>query len=304
LKVGHFKTPVFMEGGQISTRFMNFIDAPVQLSVMDLDREIGLMLHGHTDDKTIEYELGIGNGNGPNASDTGDQKDLFGRIALQPMAAGEGMLSGMRVAASVSTGTRNRGEGPVNSFTTAGGTTWLNMSTVTHSGNRMRFGAELVLLGGGPIRIQGEYTHLRLDDVRVGGNQDDLSVNSWYMDVMYMLTGEDHPVGKRVKPDSVFDPMNGGWGAWQVGMRMERVDVEHGFARRNLGAGNAGRQNTDDITAMTLGINWYLNDFTRFMFNYQRVWFDDRLVDSGTNGNQRHVKKNEDVFFVRMAIDF
>ena len=77
----------------------------------------------------------------------------------------------------------------------------------------------------------------------------------------------------------------------------------NGFARDALGAGNDAREGTDDVTALTVGLNWYLNDFTKVQFNYQRVWFDDR-IDDGGDSRLRHVKKNEDVFYIRFAIDF
>jgi len=55
----------------------------------------------------------------------------------------------------------------------------------------------------------------------------------------------DHPVGQ------------GGWGAWQVMARYDALDYENSGAY----AGGTGY-------ATTLGMSWWLNDYTRFMLNY------------------------------------
>jgi phosphate-selective porin len=53
---------------------------------------------------------------------------------------------------------------------------------------------------------------------------------------------------------------------------------------------------TDEVQGGTFGFNWYFNDMTRFMFNYNHVSFDDYVADA--DGDY------EDVFMARFQLDF
>ncbi|MEZ6032486.1 MAG: porin [Planctomycetaceae bacterium] len=83
---------------------------------------------------------------------------------------------------------------------------------------------------------------------------------SFYAQTGYILTGEHRPYNKpnavlgRVKPTNAVG--KGGAGAWEVAARFSTVDL-------NSAGINGGA--TQDIT---YGLNWYLNDFTKFQFNY------------------------------------
>jgi len=65
----------------------------------------------------------------------------------------------------------------------------------------------------------------------------------------------------------VNDPVtSGGWGAWELAARVDHYDYTDA-PRGGLGQG------------YTLGVNWYLNDWSRLMFNYIR-WHTDNKVGS------------------------
>jgi phosphate-selective porin OprO/OprP len=57
--------------------------------------------------------------------------------------------------------------------------------------------------------------------------------------------------------------LTGGAGAWEVAARFSYVN----FSSPNLPLTNGLPTGSRD-TEFTLGINWYLNDYTRFMFNW------------------------------------
>ncbi|MGN6227066.1 MAG: porin [Dyella sp.] len=59
---------------------------------------------------------------------------------------------------------------------------------------------------------------------------------------------------------------SGGWGAWELAARVDHYDY-HGAPR-----GGDGR-------SYTLGVNWYLNDWSRLMLDYVR-WYTDNQVGS------------------------
>jgi phosphate-selective porin OprO/OprP len=118
----------------------------------------------------------------------------------------------------------------------------------------------------GPFTAQAEW--IGADVHREGGAPDAL-LQGWYAYGAYTLTGEsrqykskrgrfegiepEHPVGK-----------NGGWGAWQVGLRYGVLDLQD-----------------EDITGgqqdvLTVGLNWYAMHNIRFMANWVKVLDVDR----------------------------
>jgi len=82
----------------------------------------------------------------------------------------------------------------------------------------------------------------------------------YYVYLSYFITGEHRKYKTsngyfvRVKPKSDF--LNGGFGAWEVGIRYSKLDLNDDDTR--------GRR-LDDFT---FGVNWYLNPHVRIMANY------------------------------------
>ena len=101
-----------------------------------------------------------------------------------------------------------------------------------------------------------------------------------------ILTGEHRPYHRktgvlgRVVPDEDFGEY--GCGAWEVAGRWSMLDLNDSDVR-------GGRLNN-----ATLGLNWYLNKFTKFQFNYIHAF-----LDSPVNGNG-----NADIVAARAQIDF
>lgn len=83
---------------------------------------------------------------------------------------------------------------------------------------------------------------------------------SFYAQTGYILTGEHRPYNKpnavlgRIKPTNAVG--KGGAGAWELAARYSTVSL------------NSGGINGGSMQNMTYGLNWYLNDFTKFQFNY------------------------------------
>ncbi len=101
-----------------------------------------------------------------------------------------------------------------------------------------------------------------------------------------ILSGEHRPYNRtagvlgRVVPDRPFG--KGGCGAWEVAARWSYLDLNDKDIR-------GGRLND-----VTLGINWYLNRFTKFQFNYIHAYLNDE--DS--------IDSNADIFATRAQLDF
>ena len=118
----------------------------------------------------------------------------------------------------------------------------------------------------GPLSLQGEYFHLFADS----DEADNPRFWGFYLYGSYFITGEHRNYDKsngvfsRIKPNRDFHFFEGGWGALELALRFSYIDLNGGNIR-------GGREY--DLTA---GLNWYLSEKTRFMFNYIRAKAKDR----------------------------
>lgn len=130
----------------------------------------------------------------------------------------------------------------------------------------------------GPFSLQSEATLTPVDSTFYGS----LLFYGWYVDASYFLTGEHRVYRKefgvfdRVEPARPFlrstgtDGVDFGPGAWQVATRLSQVSL-------NSGAIQGGRQ-----TDLSVGLNWYLNPYTRVYFNYVHAMIDQTAAGSST----------------------
>lgn len=117
----------------------------------------------------------------------------------------------------------------------------------------------------GPWSIQGEYTQLH-GDVSPLFNGPDSTYRGWYVEGSWFLTSETRPYKNgafdRVK---VLNPVfEGGHGAWQLAARYDVLNLGDN-ATLIPTCTMCGEQKT-----WQLGVNWYLNDNARLMFNYNQ----------------------------------
>ncbi|MGR9100889.1 MAG: OprO/OprP family phosphate-selective porin [Gammaproteobacteria bacterium] len=146
----------------------------------------------------------------------------------------------------------------------------------THMSNLKLTEAEImnvddVTLGGleaaymyGPFSVQGEYARAWVQ--RKDNGMPALNFDAWYIQTAWTLTGESRSYKgsdgefKRLKPSKNFSLRDGGgWGAWEVAARFDKNDL-----------------NDNDImggseSALTVALNWYLNENVRFMADYRRT---------------------------------
>jgi phosphate-selective porin OprO/OprP len=156
-----------------------------------------------------------------------------------------------------------------------------------------QLGAEFAVVWGA-LSVQSEYFHAFV----TSGEE----YHGAYVQLSYFLTGEHRGYEKeskafyRVHP---FEPMfwvetcNGcccGLGAWEVTAGYSYVDLEDGA---DIAAGDQERAFVDGAI---FGVNWYLNPYSRIMFNYNHEVTD--FVNAGTPDS------NANIFGVRWAVDW
>lgn len=121
----------------------------------------------------------------------------------------------------------------------------------------------------GPFTLVGEYGKLFAS--RPG--LPDADFDGFYVYGTWLLTGEARPFRNgnfdRLRPLKNFDK-NGGWGAWELAVRYDKLDLSETpiLAR----AGN-------EADSWTLGLNWYLNQNFKLLFNWIRFEGDNTPLD-------------------------
>lgn len=153
-----------------------------------------------------------------------------------------------------------------------------------------RYGLEAAYSGSGFL-LQSEYVGVSTkgyyDDEDKEGKNDTYDYSSWYASAAYMLTGEAHAYRSKggtfgnVMPDHPIS--KGGWGAWELAARYSKIDLNDN--------GEKGGQ-MDDIT---LGLNWYLENNLKLMFNYVR--YD---ADNYEDKDSRINDQNENIYQTRL----
>jgi phosphate-selective porin OprO/OprP len=140
--------------------------------------------------------------------------------------------------------------------------------------NFQLFDPEFALILG-PLSLQSEYAFATVD--QIGGPP--LFFNGYMAQVSYFLTGEHRPYDRTLGIHSRLQPFEDffrvrtksqgiqtGLGAWEVAARFSNIVLNDKNIRGN------------NLTDFTVGLNWYLNPYTRWKFNYVRAFLEDTKV--------------------------
>ncbi|PCI50111.1 MAG: hypothetical protein COB49_03995 [Alphaproteobacteria bacterium] len=259
LLVGQFKVPASLEE-QTSSRYITFMERGAFTDAFGLSRNIGIALGYAQDDITFKAGIFQG-GNGSDAHEEG--RTYAARITYGPK------LGDVRIHVGASWFTRENDEGDdiiryrQRPFAHLAANRYVNTGSFAADKDTF-FGLELAGIMG-PFSAQAEYSWIKAD--ALDSSAGDASFSGGYVDLSYFITGESRGYKKgamdRVK---VKNPVNeGGMGAWQVAARYDTIDLNDEEA---LIMG--GKQDT-----IVLGVNWHLNNYTRFMANYSHSDIED-----------------------------
>jgi len=274
LKLGQFKEPFSLES-QYSARWIDFVERSMGVTALQPAEDVGVMLYGNPWDSRVVYGVGLFNGQGRDEDAVVDDKDVTGRVAVQPFRGlKDHPLEVFYIGGSFGVGNNENRLGN-RDFRTAGRTTFYDFTgNATADGRIIRYDAELEWIKG-PFDLTTEYIGTHFDEVFAGNQVSDLSANGWYITLSYVLTGEDAQRNKPIKPYKNFDFEEGGRGAWQLLGRYERFWTDRDLLDKNMASG------TDGADAFTLGLTWWPNVHLKFMFNFVYTSFDDEITVSG-----------------------
>lgn len=289
LQVGHFKTFNSLDE-QTSDTYTTFMERATGNAAFGLTRQMGIGVLAGGDD----WSAAVGVARGPQGDLSNDEGEtVSARLTYGPKIGTDGRIhvgASYRYRKNGKDGDAAYGYSAA-PFTSFGGK-YINSGALSKSDNL--FGAELAGVYG-PFSVQGEYMVLktnRLTPAPVGFS--DPTFKSYYVDASYFITGEARPYEAktgtfgRVKPKN--PAFNGGFGAWQVAARYDVTDLTD---ENILG----GEQKT-----WIVGLNWYLNDWSRVMLNYSQAKVEDGPNSAATNGADRENKIK--AFMLRTQVDW
>jgi len=288
IRVGKGKEPFGLERLH-SASYLTFVERSLPTAVAP-DRDIGVQVLGDLAGNVVSYTAGVFNGvaDGQSAEvDTNDSKDVVGRVVVRPFVKNtRSHVAGLGLALAASSG---RQPAVLPSFATSGRQAFFSYdSAAVGDGVRNRispqgfYSYKSVWAFGEYIRSEGA--------VRKNGISNDITHTSWVLAGSVVLTGEaagDHGV----RPRSVFDPGKHTWGAVQLAGRYHVLTIDPAAVR--LGFASAG--SSREARAFTIGANWYLNPYIKWVLNVERTVFD---------GNPNGARHAENDIVVRNQISF
>ena len=271
-RVGHLKEPFSLEY-QTSSEYVTFMEKNLN-NVFNQSRNIGFILYNHILEKRVTWTADVFRITDDSVDKKSDRtsKDGYsfsGRITGLPMYKGHG---NKLVHTGFSYSYKNAFE---SKFSLGSSQEFHPADDYVDTGkfaaeSAHLFNPELTVIYG-PFSLQSEYTfaNINFDRDTPGRN---LDFTGFYISGSYFLTGAhnkyDRETGKLVH---VMPNNNFYWGE-----NIGAIELTARYSKLDLPYKSDGCEKLSDTT---LGINWYLNQNTKIVFNY--VYADGRRIKDG-----------------------
>ena len=254
MRLGTFKEPFGLEE-MTSSNDITFLERSLT-NTFGSSRSVGIMAYDHLFSWRVALALGLFRGiNDLEREDKDRAYDLTCRITALPWYEDNGnKLLHLGLAFSYRFPTNN--EVRFRSRPEVHLAPWLVDTDVLAADEMSLVGAEAALVKG-PTSLQTEVMYASL----VTPDRANPKFSAFYLMATHFLTGEKRPYRSlsgtfgRVTPATRF-LRDGGPGAWEVALRYSHLD---------LNGVNIHGGTLDDIS---VGVNWYLNSYSRLMWNY------------------------------------
>ncbi|MGZ8252132.1 MAG: OprO/OprP family phosphate-selective porin, partial [Methylophilaceae bacterium] len=297
LRVGKFKPFVGLARLQ-SDVDGKFLEQSFVTANLLPQRDVGAALFGDVLDGKLNYAVGYSNGviDGGDQSvalDNNNDKEFTARVFAQPFKGNGTALAGLGFGLAGTnneqTGTASRTQLPqYRSFSQ------LNFfsynSGAFADGRRTRLSPQAYYYYG-PFGLMTEYAH-ESQEVTRSTNHETLDHAAWQATFSYILTGEEASYGG-VKPKQPFSPNGNGWGAWELVARLSGMSLDHDtFTGKTAGVRLADiATSARSAQAWGVGVNWYINNYTRFAMDYENTSFEGGATGSTVSASTGAVSK-------------
>ncbi len=261
IRIGHFKEPIGLEL-ITSSNYITFMERALT-NPLTPERNTGIMLFDDTKNSRMTWALGYflpSNSSGFGLY-SGNKYNISGRITGVPYLETEGRYKLVHLGLSLTHQDQDNSKYKLSSRPETHLSPKLILAEIDVAKAVNQYGLEAAYING-PFSVQGEFlSATALTAAESTLQNDSYNFNAYYGYISWFITGE-HRNYKlssgafdRVKPKNNFGS-EGGSGAFEVGVRYSLIDLED----TDIAGGT--------MSDITLGLNWYLNPATRFMFNY------------------------------------
>jgi phosphate-selective porin OprO/OprP len=315
LQAGKMKEPVGLERLQSGANLL-FIERGLPTQLVP-NRDVGVQLHGKLWGNTLAYQVGYFNGVEDGGSGdievSDDGKDVAARLFALPFdQTSVEPLKKFGLGLAVTHGTH---VGALRNYTTSGQQTWFRWRTgagttaapnASADGDVDRFAPQAYYYWG-PFGVFGEYTISSHDvSLRSGAapgqtSQKSFDIHAWQIAASYFLTGEENSFAP-VQPKHPFAFGGGGWGAWELAVRVGQLKVDDDVFKNSdavEGPDFATTASAREAREWGVGLNWHLNRNVKASVNYLSTDFK-----GGSKAKGEVTAQDEDIFFARLQLSF
>jgi phosphate-selective porin OprO and OprP len=300
LRGGKFKTPLGLEVLQ-NDADRTFIENALPSDLVP-NRDEGFQLHGDVAQR-VNYRVAVLNGAPDGANIDGanhNGKDVVGRIFATPFApSGPELLKGLGFGVGASTGHQDEGAVLPTFKSTGGQAVFFAYGTKTVSpfadGRRLTYIPQLYYYAG-PFGLLAEYAgSAQKVAATINGvtTVHDIDNHAWQIAGSWVLTGEKKSYRSVIPRKGLEIDGDHGAGAWELVGRYTVLNVDAAaFAAGFADPAKSARA----ARAWNVGVNWYLNYFTKLQFQYEQTRFEQ----GAATGN----RPTEKAFMERLQIAF
>jgi phosphate-selective porin OprO/OprP len=312
LRVGRMKTPFLYEYYSIAEGDLIAPERSIFAGNLAGNRQIGLMALGELYEGRLGYAVGVYNGPRRSFQDFNGAKDVIGYVNSRPFLKSESLkaFNYLNLGGSYMFGYQNDPTQP-QAFRTANdetasaaadslSPTFLSLNNnVVERGERVQWGGHMAWFWK-RLMVLAEYG---------GGNagysfanskySTYIPYNGYFAQVSYFLTGEE--LTRRVnvvRPRRDFSFVKGkrAPGAIEVHARYSTLD----FGKKVFTAGFADPNlYSNEVWATDVGLNWYLNFYTKLYLDWQHSEFGSPVVSA-----PNRFGLTRDLFWVRFQVFF
>lgn len=266
IRIGQFKVP-FSLYNLTSSSQIRFVNRPLVVENLSPGYDIGAMVFGNVLDERIEYAIGIFNGEGQNNKEINDQKDLIGRLVVCPFRANENEYINNLYIGFSSSYSPQKQPFQTSVYETGTGQIFYSRSdSLLQWNGRTRLGFDMEWIVK-KASLRAEYLQQKYN---IEGGKSIID-DGLTLDLAYLLTDDNQQRNSIIKPNNELLPNNGSWGAFELTLRYEYM---------NLSDNTSNLQNTKgpgSLKGITTGVNWYPNDDVKIALNYQKLDFSSHL---------------------------
>ncbi len=295
LRAGKFKIPVSLERIQSPTKTI-FIELGLVNNLVP-NRDIGYEFSGSIAEGIFNYSAGISNGVIDGRSEdveTDKNKEFTGRIFIQPFTLNnESFLNKLGLGVALTSGkqTGTFSSTRLASYRTAAQNNFFSFrDSVVADGNRLRIVPQTYLYSG-RLGFLGEYV-INKQKIKRITPAEEITNAAFHTALSFLLT-DDEASYNGVKPKNEFDPSTGGWGAFEVTIRYNKLTVDENtfpvFSNPDNWAETA--------EGWAIGFRWYFNEIFSLAFNYEKTSFSNSKANNFS-------LKDESVILTRLQAAF